>query len=75
MKEGECGPVLFFAFICGTGMAILHLGGHYHAALPIESGERINLVVWVHARYGVVRVKPYDKREQEQACHPACMRM
>lgn len=41
------------------GEAILHLGGQYHAALPIESGERINLVVWLHGKHEVVRVAPH----------------
>ena len=36
------------------GEAILHLGGH-HSALPIESGERANLIVWLFGKHGVVR--------------------
>lgn len=46
------------------GEAILHLGGQYHSALPIESGERINLIVWLHGKYEVVRVAPYAEEEQ-----------
>ena len=34
----------------GAGHAVLHLGGHVHAALPIASGERHNLVVWMRSR-------------------------
>ena len=31
----------------GVGHAVLHLGRQVHAALPIASGERYNLVVWM----------------------------
>ena len=33
----------------GVGHAVLHLGSHVHAALPISSGERRNLVVWMRS--------------------------
>lgn len=46
------------------GMAILHLGAYRHAALPIVSGERTNLVVWLHGEGGYVRVAPYPSAEQ-----------
>ena len=49
------------------GEAILHLGGQYHAALPIEEGERVNLVVWQFAKHGVVRFMPYEEAEQLSA--------
>jgi len=49
------------------GEGLLHLGGHYHAALPIESGERVNLIVWLHGKYEVVRVAPYKQEEQLSA--------
>lgn len=32
-----------------VGHGVLHLGQHVHAALPITSGERVNLVVWMRS--------------------------
>uniref|UniRef100_A0A8C5LT68 2-oxoglutarate and iron dependent oxygenase domain containing 2 n=1 Tax=Leptobrachium leishanense TaxID=445787 RepID=A0A8C5LT68_9ANUR len=32
-----------------TGQGILHRGQHVHGALPIDSGERWNLIVWMRA--------------------------
>ena len=49
------------------GDAILHLGGQFHAALPIESGERVNLVVWCFAKHDVVRFAPHDERDRLNA--------
>jgi len=49
------------------GEAILHLGGQYHSALPLESGERVNLVVWLFGEHGVVRVAPHDPFERLSA--------
>ena len=40
------------------------LDRRYHSALPIESGERVNLIVWLHGKYEVVRVAPYPDLEQ-----------
>jgi len=57
----------FKSFPAGSG--ILHLGGHYHAALPLTSGERTNLVVWAFGEHGVVRVAPYSKQELSQHSH------
>ena len=64
----------------GTACHVLHLGGQqaaaavaiytvhpdcrYHFAEPLESGERINLIVWLHGKYEVVRVAPYSAFEQ-----------
>lgn len=42
------------------GWAILHLGGHIHAAEPIDSGERINLIMWCQGPGGTVRIRPRD---------------
>ena len=28
---------------------ILHRGSHFHKALPIESGERWNLIIWMRS--------------------------
>ena len=33
----------------GPGHAVLHLGANVHAALPISSGERYNLVMWMRS--------------------------
>lgn len=30
-----------------VGMACLHVGNHQHRALPIASGRRLNLILWV----------------------------
>jgi len=40
------------------GWALLHLGGHKHAALPLTGGERTNLIVWCTGKDGVVRIRP-----------------
>lgn len=49
------------------GDAILHLGGQYHSAKPIEDGERANLIVWLHGKYGVVRFAPHDEADRMTA--------
>mmetsp|Transcript_62994 Transcript_62994/g.172979 ORF Transcript_62994/g.172979 Transcript_62994/m.172979 type:complete len:197 (+) Transcript_62994:468-1058(+) len=41
------------------GWALLHLGGHVHAAQPLESGERVNLILWCQGPGGTVRIRPY----------------
>jgi hypothetical protein len=46
------------------GMAILHRGITRHAALPIQDGERTNMVVWLFGEDGYVRTAPYKKQEQ-----------
>jgi len=50
------------------GRAILHLGRHRHGADDIESGERINLIVWARssayrgaAAFGHVKIKGREK--------------
>jgi hypothetical protein len=47
-----------------AGEAIIHLGGQYHSALPLEGGERSNLVVWLTAEHGVVRIMPYGEEDE-----------
>lgn len=57
-----------------AGEAILHLGSHLHEALPLETGERVNLVVWLFAEHGVVRFAPYEKHErltESERWHPS----
>jgi hypothetical protein len=46
------------------GMALLHRGLHRHAALPIEFGERHNMVMWLFGDNGYVRFAPYEEKEQ-----------
>ena len=46
------------------GMALLHRGMTRHAAYPIQSGERTNLIVWLFGLDGYVRVKPYEDDER-----------
>ena len=50
------------------GRAILHLGRHRHGADNIESGERINLIIWARssayrgaAAFGHVKIKGIEK--------------
>jgi hypothetical protein len=46
------------------GMAVLHRGQNRHAALPIEQGERNNMVVWLFGKGGYVRFAKYESEEQ-----------
>lgn len=46
------------------GMVVFHRGLHPHQALPIKTGERHQLIVWLFGRDGYVRVAPYDKHER-----------
>lgn len=46
------------------GMALIHTGELRHAALPLQSGERENLIVWLFGKDGYVRTSPYRKEEQ-----------
>lgn len=46
------------------GLAVLHRGQHKHQALPLLSGMRTNVIVWLFGRDGVVRAAPYAPHEQ-----------
>ncbi|CAJ1345832.1 unnamed protein product [Effrenium voratum] len=46
------------------GMALIHRGQHQHQALELLSGQRVNIVMWLFARDGVVRIAPYAPDEQ-----------
>ena len=46
------------------GVAVLHKGGHRHAALPLESGQRTNLVLWLFGEDGYVRAAQYPPSQQ-----------
>ena len=50
--------------IFSPGKAFLHRGLHRHAGLPIESGERHNMVMWLFGDHGYVRFAPYEEKEQ-----------
>ena len=43
------------------GHAVLHLGGHIHAAQQLTTGERTNLILWATARGGKVRIVPVSE--------------
>ena len=45
------------------GVALLHLGGHIHGALPLESGERTNLILWSTMEGGRIRVVKREPKE------------
>ncbi|CAE7371319.1 ICU11 [Symbiodinium sp. CCMP2456] len=46
------------------GQVLIHRGQHKHQALPLLAGQRSNLIIWLHAEYGVVRVAPYAPEQQ-----------
>jgi hypothetical protein len=46
------------------GMAVLHKGQHKHTALPLTSGRRLNMVLWLMGKWGGVRVAPYKESER-----------
>ena len=48
----------------GPGQMLLHRGALRHAALPIEAGERTNLIIWMFGEGGDVRVAPYPPEQQ-----------
>ena len=50
-----------------SGMAVIHRGQHQHQAQQLLSGQRVNLVVWLHSKDGVVRIAPYAPEEQMTA--------
>ena len=31
------------------GLGVLHLGSHVHGAMPIEQGNRYNLIMWMRS--------------------------
>lgn len=44
LKETECSEYEHKA-----GVGLLHRGQHYHGALPIHTGERYNLIIWMRS--------------------------
>jgi len=46
------------------GLALIHKGQHRHAALPLESGRRVNLIIWLMGEDGYVRVAPHPVHDQ-----------
>lgn len=49
------------------GMAVLHRGLHRHRALPIEQGERHQLIVWLFGTNGYVRFAPYENPQDRMS--------
>jgi len=54
-------PASMMRFEPGDGL--FHLGQHRHSAVKLLEGERINLIIWLHGKWGVVRVMPYKPHE------------
>jgi len=46
------------------GMALLHRGMHRHSALPLNEGQRHNMVFWLFGENGYVRIAKYDDDER-----------
>ena len=46
------------------GMLLIHRGSVRHAALPITSGTRHNMIIWLFGEDGHVRVAPYAEEER-----------
>jgi hypothetical protein len=49
------------------GSAVMHRGQIRHGTMPLTSGERTNLVIWVYGEHGYVRVQPYDDDDGDDA--------
>jgi len=47
-----------------SGMMLIHRGSVRHAALPIRSGTRHNMIIWLFGEDGRVRVAPYNEHER-----------
>lgn len=47
------------------GRGLLHRGGQIHGALPIASGERWNLIVWMRSSAVRNRLCPMCRRKPE----------
>ena len=41
------------------GVAVMHRGATMHAALPIESGQRTNMVLWLYGKHGQTSTYPH----------------
>ena len=46
-----------------AGLSLIHLGQHVHGALPLTSGERLNIITWMYGQDGYVRIAPYTENE------------
>lgn len=46
------------------GMMLIHRGSVRHAALPISSGTRHNMIIWLFGEDGHVRVAPYHEENR-----------
>ena len=59
-------PEELVRFTHRPGYALLHAGKHRHEALPVDSGRRVNLILWCRSREFRARADP------RQACTPWC---
>lgn len=46
------------------GVAVMHRGATQHAALPITSGERSNMVLWLYGKDGHTGYYPYGESDR-----------
>lgn len=60
MSEAECSEVEH-----RVTEGLLHRGQHMHGALPISSGQRWNLIVWMRSSPERNRLCPMCNREPE----------
>lgn len=60
--DPKSGEKKFASF--GLGEAIVHRGDTQHAALPITSGTRSNVVLWLYGEDGKINHDPYGLEEQ-----------
>ena len=58
MRETECTQ-----FEHKLSYGLLHRGQHMHGALPIQSGERINLIIWMRSSTVRNKLCPMCNRE------------
>jgi len=49
-RQTACSSVDTFDYSHSPGVALLHAGKHRHGAYPVESGERLNLILWCRSR-------------------------
>mmetsp|Transcript_21172 Transcript_21172/g.23743 ORF Transcript_21172/g.23743 Transcript_21172/m.23743 type:complete len:419 (+) Transcript_21172:75-1331(+) len=47
-----------------SGTALLHRGMTRHGSIPLKSGQRNNLIIWLHGKEGYVRISPYEEHER-----------
>jgi len=63
-REGQTSTTREFSF--NVGDAIFHKGSHQHAALPLKTGERTNLVIWMYGEDGHHHRCPHFEYSSEE---------